>query len=106
VVAIAGIARPDEFFDMLRTSGYQVADALGFPDHHRFTRADVTRIEAALQRTGAARAVTTEKDLVRLEHQAPLPFECQAIPLTLSLEGWDALGSLLAHAIARRREAA
>ena len=105
-VAVAGIARPDEFFDMLRTSGYQVADALGFPDHHRFTRADVTRIEAALQRTGAARVVTTEKDLVRLGHQAPLPFACQAIPLTLSLEGWDALGSLLAHAIARRREAA
>ena len=105
-VAVAGIARPDEFFEMLRASGYQVADAVGFPDHHRFTPADVTRIEAALQRTGAARVVTTEKDLVRLEHQAPLPFECQAIPLTLSLEGWDALGSLLAHAIARRREAA
>ena len=106
VVAVAGIARPDEFFEMLRAAGYRVADAMGFADHHRFTQADVNRIYAAVQRSSAARVVTTEKDFVRLERFSPLPFECQAIPLTLSLEGWDALATLLAGAIARRREAA
>ena len=106
VVAVAGIARPDEFFEMLRAAGYRVADAMGFADHHRFTQADVNRIYAAVQRSSAARVVTTEKDFVRLERFSPLPFECQAIALTLSLEGWDALATLLAGAIARRREAA
>ncbi len=91
---------------MLRAAGYRVADAMGFADHHRFTQADLDRIHATVQRSSAARVVTTEKDLVRLERFSPLPFECQAIPLTLSLEGWDALATLLAGAITRRREAA
>jgi tetraacyldisaccharide 4'-kinase len=105
VVAVAGIARPKEFFAMLRAAGYRVVDTFEFADHHRFTRSDVDRIHAAVQAAGAACVVTTEKDLVRLEPLEPLPFECQAIPLTLSIEGWDDLAALLAHAIARRREA-
>jgi tetraacyldisaccharide 4'-kinase len=105
VVAVAGIARPKEFFAMLRAAGYRLVDTFEFADHHRFTRSDVDRIHAAVQAAGAACVVTTEKDLVRLEPLGPLPFECQAIPLTLSIEGWDDLAALLAHAIARRREA-
>jgi tetraacyldisaccharide 4'-kinase len=107
VVAVAGTARPEEFFAMLRASGYRVADALRFADHHRFSRADVARIHAAVQTAGpATQVVTTEKDLVRLEPLAPWPFDCQAVPLSLSLEGWDDLVALLTQAIARRREAA
>ena len=107
VVAVAGIARPKEFFAMLRAAGYRVVDTFEFADHHRFTRSDVDRINAAVQAAGAATpVVTTEKDFVRLEPLAPWPFECQAIPLSLSLEGWDDLAALLTQAIARRREAA
>ncbi len=107
VVAVAGIARPKEFFAMLRAAGYRVVDTFEFADHHRFTRSDVDRIHAAVQAAGAATpVVTTEKDFVRLEPLAPWPFECQAIPLSLSLEGWDDLAALLTQAIARRREAA
>jgi tetraacyldisaccharide 4'-kinase len=107
VVAVAGIAQPKEFFAMLRAAGYRVVDTFEFADHHRFTRSDVDRIHAAVQAAGAATpVVTTEKDFVRLEPLAPWPFECQAIPLSLSLEGWDDLAALLTQAIARRREAA
>ena len=105
VVAVAGIAWPDEFFQMLRSSGYNVVDAIGFADHHRFTASDVQRIDAALKRSGAARVLTNEKDFVRLE-QLRLPFACTPVPLTLTLDGWEALASLLTQAMARRRGAA
>lgn len=41
VRAIAGIANPERFFDMLRRHGLQV-EAVPFPDHHPFTRADLS----------------------------------------------------------------
>lgn len=63
VVAVAGIAEPELFFDNLRASGVQVAAMLAFPDHHDYDAADVARIDAAAD--GAAIA-TTAKDAVKL----------------------------------------
>ena len=40
VHAIAGIGHPERFFHMLRGLGLEV-EALPFPDHHRFTAADI-----------------------------------------------------------------
>ncbi|HWB48286.1 MAG TPA: tetraacyldisaccharide 4'-kinase [Stellaceae bacterium] len=65
VIAFAGIGRPEKFFATLRAHGVDVAAAHGFPDHHRYTPADL----AALRRETAARQarlVTTRKDWVRL----------------------------------------
>jgi len=106
VVAVAGIASPDGFFKMLRTSGYRLAESLSFRDHHPYTRSDVARINAAVQAAGGAPVVTTEKDYVRLEPLAPWPFECHATPMTLSIDGWDDVVAFTAQAIARRREPA
>jgi tetraacyldisaccharide 4'-kinase len=106
VVAVAGIARPDEFFALLRAGGYRLTETLKFPDHHRFTRSDVDRIAAAARGAGDASVVTTEKDFVRLEPLAPLPFECRAIPMTLSLDGWENLVAIVTQAIARQRDPA
>lgn len=41
VRAIAGIANPERFFDMLRRHGLQV-EAVPFPDHHPFTRKELS----------------------------------------------------------------
>ena len=65
VLAFAGIARPGKFFTMLETAGVAVARALPFPDHHRFSPADLRRILGEAERLGAA-PVTTPKDSVRL----------------------------------------
>ena len=47
VVAVAGIARPERFFADLRAAGWELAGALAFRDHHRFTPRDVARIVGA-----------------------------------------------------------
>lgn len=106
VVAVAGIAHPDRFFQMLREAGYNVAATIAFSDHHRYSPGDVARVVAAADGAGAQTVVTTEKDLVRWEALAPLPFTCQAVPLELAVEGWDTLTISIEQAMARAREAA
>src|SRR5262245_13934291 len=39
-VAVAGIARPERFFDAVRQQGFEVAHERAFPDHHWFTSSD------------------------------------------------------------------
>ena len=65
VVAFAGIGRPDKFFTMLREAGVLVVKQLAFPDHHRFTPAELTGI-LGLAHDLEARAVTTPKDFMRI----------------------------------------
>lgn len=65
VIAVAAIARPQRFFDALRELGYDVAKEIAFRDHHWFTQADVTRIEADPSTASTDAIVMTEKDAVR-----------------------------------------
>jgi tetraacyldisaccharide 4'-kinase len=106
VVAVAGIAHPDRFFQMLRDAGCNVAAALSFPDHHRYGPRDVARVDRTARWAGTDTVVTTRKDLVRWQPLGPLPFDCIAIPLELELDGWETLTASLEQAIARAREAA
>ncbi|MCP2670848.1 tetraacyldisaccharide 4'-kinase [Maricaulaceae bacterium EIL42A08] len=65
VLAFAGIGRPQKFFDALKASGAKLADAISFPDHHTFSRADIERLRDLAEDHGAT-LITTEKDWVRL----------------------------------------
>ena len=67
VFAFCGIARPEQFFAGLESAGLQIAARLVFPDHHRYTTADLKRLVSAARAAGATALVTTEKDLIRLE---------------------------------------
>jgi tetraacyldisaccharide 4'-kinase len=64
--AFAGLASPQQFFDSLRASPLvDLRGTLSFPDHHRYTPADLERVRQAAQRAGAEVIVTTEKDAVK-----------------------------------------
>lgn len=66
LLAFCAIARPQRFFDDLRSAGLHIADTVSFPDHHRYTDADVGRVLAAAKQSNTASFVTTEKDLINL----------------------------------------
>ncbi len=66
VAAFCGIARPEQFFAGLEAAGLRIAARIDFPDHHRYTAADLKRLVGAAQKTGAAALNTTGKDKVRL----------------------------------------
>lgn len=106
VFAVAGIAHPERFFQLLRESGYTVAGTIAFPDHHQYRAADIARVASAARAAGTDAVVTTEKDLVRWEALAPLPFTCEAVALALDIEGWDVLSASIEQAMARAREVA
>lgn len=81
LLAFAGIGRPQKFFDALKVQGAHLADAVSYPDHHRFTRSEIDHL-ADLAYAHDARLITTEKDWVRLpgdvqNHVTPWPVRAQ-----------------------------
>jgi tetraacyldisaccharide 4'-kinase len=57
VHAVAGVAHPKRFFELVRAQGIAIV-AHAFPDHHRFAAADVAF-------PGARAILMTEKDAVK-----------------------------------------
>jgi tetraacyldisaccharide 4'-kinase len=93
-LAFAGIARPEEFFASLRAVSDNArnlapAATLAFPDHHRYSPADLTRIASAATAAHADLLLTTEKDLVRLSAPARAQLSAaaplHAVPLRTEL---------------------
>lgn len=94
VVAFAGIARPEKFFSGLEAAGIRLAEARGFPDHHRYRQAELA---ALLHEAKGLALVTTAKDAVRLS----LSFRSRVrvIPVRLEWENRAARDALLAGLI-------
>lgn len=63
ILAVAGIARPEEFASQLSDVLAGPVELVGFPDHHEYSLRDV---EALVARAGGRTLVTTEKDAVKL----------------------------------------
>jgi tetraacyldisaccharide 4'-kinase len=79
VAAFCGIARPEPFFAGLEAAGLRIAARLAFPDHHRYTAADLKRVVESARKTGVSALITTEKDQVRLgDHSSAFP---ESLPL-------------------------
>ncbi len=66
IAAVAGVADPTPFYTALRLWEAQLEEIFEFPDHHAYTRADWQRISRGAR--DLELIVTTEKDLVKLEH--------------------------------------
>ena len=65
VLAFAGIAHPNAFFDMLRDAGMNLVASRSFSDHHPYTDAELADLTSAAASLNA-KLVTTEKDFMRL----------------------------------------
>jgi len=100
VLVVAGIAHPSRFVASLGEAGWIVADSVFFPDHHRYARADLDRIAAAVKQSGAGAVFTTDKDAVRLEALGELPFAIYRVPLVVTFEPAAALFESVRAAIA------
>jgi tetraacyldisaccharide 4'-kinase len=92
VFAFAGIGRPEKFFAMLNAAGARVLGSQSFPDHHPFSRPELSLLKATAEKLGA-KLVTTEKDYVRLnpaERTGIVP-----VPVFAAFKGDEALMPLL-----------
>lgn len=66
IVVVAGIAQPASFYAVLREWEVEIVEVFEYPDHHRYTAQDWQTINRRAHEVEAI--VTTEKDLVKLEH--------------------------------------
>jgi tetraacyldisaccharide 4'-kinase len=95
VLAFAGIGRPEKFFAMLDAAGVSVVARRPFPDHHRFSHAEFSGLQAEAARLGAV-PVTTPKDAARLDPAQRARIKIVGVRLV-----WDdaaAIEALLARA--------
>lgn len=85
VDAVAGLARPEVFFEMLRAQGLTLAHTYALPDHDDFSN---------WQTTTGRPLLCTEKDAVKLWAHQP---QAWAVPLHMHPESafWQALDSHL-----------
>lgn len=104
VLALAGIASPQRFFDDLSASGYTVVQVLAFRDHHPYSRRDVQRIFATATAAGAEAVLTTEKDFVRLLPHRPFSMPAGWVPLTMEPEPFPEFRRWLAGSVSAARD--
>lgn len=65
LLAFAGLARPEKFFDTLVDLGADVADCAPYPDHHPYSEDDLAFL-VRMAEEARAQLITTEKDAARL----------------------------------------
>jgi tetraacyldisaccharide 4'-kinase len=104
VLAVAGIASPERFFDDLRASGYTLAGTLAFRDHHPYSRRDVQRIFETARAAGAEVVLTTEKDFVRLLPHRPFSMPAGWVPLTMEPDPLPEFRRWLAGSVSAARD--
>ena len=98
VVAFAGIARPEKFFETVRGMGARLVATRAFPDHHAYRPAMLRRLVAEARQAGAM-LLTTEKDAVRL----PPAFraEVMTVQVRLEPEDWAPIDALVREVLPR-----
>lgn len=98
LLAVAGIARPQVFFDMLRATGLSLSQTIAMPDHDSFS-------DWPSRRPTGYTVLCTEKDAVKLWALDP---DVLAVPLqcTLPAAFFIALDTLLIERGAEQRLAA
>lgn len=96
VVAFSGIGKPDKFFNSLQRDGFDIVEAVSFPDHHPFTDHNLAVLKKIAAKSNAA-LMTTEKDFVRL----PSSFRDEVLtyPVRMRINASEAMMDLLRPAI-------
>jgi tetraacyldisaccharide 4'-kinase len=92
--AFCGLANPESFFTTLRENGVELKGVQAFRDHHRYTQADIEKLEHEAEWAGAKRLVTTGKDAVKLA-ELPLQLPCLVAQIETQLNDPEAFRRLI-----------
>jgi len=84
VLSFSGIANPERFTTSLKELGAIVAKELIFPDHYWYSSTDYKRIEEISREVNFA--VTTEKDMVKIDNSFLSKVKTFALSIELCLD--------------------
>ncbi len=101
LLAFAGIGNPGQFFGSLRIAGLKLAGELCFPDHHRYSRTDMQRLERECQRLGLNTVITTEKDSENGDFLKLTPLRVIVVKVAFEFDDPDGVRSLVLGALKR-----
>jgi tetraacyldisaccharide 4'-kinase len=87
-VAFCAVGNPESFFKLLRRAGIDLVFTRTFPDHHRYTQADVDSLIQESRESGAQGIITTAKDAVKLR-QIKFELPCYVLNIEISIEEED-----------------
>lgn len=73
LLAVTGIAFPDNFYDDLQSLGVHLISTKSYPDHYQFTLADMRELRELYHHSDASAIVITEKDFSRWPGISDIP---------------------------------
>jgi len=90
VLALAGIARPASFFELIQSLGAEIAAVCVYADHFRYQKTDLAKVYRKAADANIGMIVTTEKDAVRLKNMNAEGFWSLRIELSVvEREEWN-----------------
>jgi tetraacyldisaccharide 4'-kinase len=91
IFAFSGIARNDDFENMLESLGCSIAGTASYPDHYRYSRKDIKDIGDAAVHHGSDCMVTTEKDYFRIPSKSdfPIALAVMGVKICFKDDGFD-----------------
>jgi tetraacyldisaccharide 4'-kinase len=98
-LAVAGIANPTQFFDLLERQGLKLADTLVFPDHHRYSVRDLKQVKKRCKQREMEFVVTTEKDAENLDASALDPLRLIVVKVTFVFEDVAEIRKMLSDTV-------
>lgn len=98
LVAFAGLARPEKFFDTLEAVGADLQETVPYPDHHPYSEDDLAWLAQLAEERGA-KLITTEKDAARLSPEWRA--RVAVLPVAARFADEAALDALLAPILSR-----
>jgi tetraacyldisaccharide 4'-kinase len=84
VMAFSGIARNDDFRQTVKALNCKATGFMEFPDHHRYSKKDISTITQAAKKTAAETLLTTEKDYARIAAETVWPLDLIVIGVEIS----------------------
>jgi tetraacyldisaccharide 4'-kinase len=85
VVAFAGLANNDQFFDSLKLAGCRLRDQFHFMDHHRYDCGQLEKIVESAMENEADLLVTTLKDYVKIKTYRSWPLLLAVLDIDIQL---------------------
>ena len=88
IMAVTAIANPKPFYQTLQQQGAEIVRVVEFPDHHSYTHSEWQQLNH--QSSAVDMLLTTEKDLVKLEHLTPTLDRLLTLRVDLQIEPAEA----------------
>ena len=92
--AFCGVGNPESFFEQLKRAGVEPVATQSYADHHFYSQADVSEIEASAKSYGSEVLLTTAKDAVKISN-LKFAMSCSVVEIEMEIDDKDVFETML-----------